>query len=184
MNKDMKTTSNQTSLTYTLSKEYVENGQRYFIKAKCFLGDDCNNGKASFSITVEIYLVEGDNMTLESCGCCHDEIVKQFPELKPFIMLHLCDYDGKILYPVSNGTYLIKNESEDKAKKYLRITSKEYDTLKAVVVNRNKFKEQLYNLGIINRWEKEGLDFIKFLEDATKTKWLNPYSKTDEKTFW
>lgn len=183
MNKDMKLKTS-TSLTYTLSKEYVEDSQRYFIKAKCFLGDDCKNGKASFSITGEIYLVEGDNMTLESCGCCHDEIVKQFPELKQFIKLHLCDYDGMPMYPVSNGTYLIKNESEDKAKKYLRITSKEYDTLKGVADNKDYFKGELYELGVINRWEKEGLKFITFLEDVTKTKWLNPYSKIDEKTYW
>lgn len=180
----MEKINNTTSLTYILSKEYVEGGKRYFIKTKCFLGDDCKNGKASFSITGEIYLIEGDNMRLESCGCCHDEIIKQFPELKPFIMLHLCDYDGKILYPVSNGTYLIKNKSEDKAKKYLRITTKEYDILKSFVDDKVKFKEQLYNLGIIKRWEKEGLEFIKFLEDMTKTNWVNPYSNTNEKTYW
>lgn len=183
MNKDMKLKSS-TSLTYTLSKEYVEDGQRYFIKAKCFLGDECKNGKASFSITGEIYLVEGDSMHLETCGCCHDEIIKQFSELKPFIKLHLCDYDGMPMYPVSNGAYFIKFESKDKAMEYLRITSNEYDVLKGFVDDKVNFKGQLHKLGIFNRWESEGLGFIAFLEDTTKTKWLNPYSKSAEKTYW
>ena len=57
--------------------------------------DQCGNGHNSFSITAE-----GHDM----CGCCHKEVVANFPHLKKFIKWHLTSSDGPMHY-ISNTVY-------------------------------------------------------------------------------
>ena len=42
-------------LSYTASKNYVENGVTYRIDVKIQLADECNNRVCSWSITADIY---------------------------------------------------------------------------------------------------------------------------------
>lgn len=75
-------------LKYNATK--IING--YKIDVKVRLDDDCRNGHADFGITATIY--EKDKYGVWKwcmAGCCHEQIAVAFPELCPFIALHLCD---------------------------------------------------------------------------------------------
>lgn len=52
-------------LSYTASKNYVENGVTYRIDVKIQLADECNNRVCSWSITADIY---EKRKTGVSCG--------------------------------------------------------------------------------------------------------------------
>lgn len=41
-------------------------------------------------------------------GCCHDEILKHRPDLKQFVDLHLCSYDGIPMHGAANLAYYLK----------------------------------------------------------------------------
>ena len=60
-----------------------------------------------FAITGEI-LVNG---RIESCGCLHEMIEKEFPVLKKYIPFHLCDNDGTPMYYFENSEYHFKNKN-------------------------------------------------------------------------
>ena len=87
------------------TKEYFENGEKYRICVRVRYDDECNNGHNTFAITGEIDRKAKNNRWYEDrCGCIHDDIVKHFPELRPFIKWHLTSSDGPIYY-VSNSLY-------------------------------------------------------------------------------
>lgn len=58
--------------------------------------DSCNNGHNSFAITA--------NCSDGSGGCMHEAIIKEFPELAPYIKWHLCSSDGPMHY-IANTLY-------------------------------------------------------------------------------
>ena len=62
--------------------------------------DECRNGHNSFSITADF--MKGNRH--EFGGCCPDEIVKYFPELKHLIKWHLVSSDEPMHY-IANTTY-------------------------------------------------------------------------------
>lgn len=111
--------------------EYMKNGSiltrkqaKSFGPRKCGNGyiiaevrhdDECGNGYNSFAITAEIYephhrqaeasiTQNGKQYWLSACGCCHDEVIKAFPELAPYIRWHLSDTDGPMHYS-ANALY-------------------------------------------------------------------------------
>lgn len=64
--------------------------------------DECGNGHNSFSITGEFW---GRSFRdPEMCGCCHDDLVKVFPEIEHLIKWHLCSTNGPMHY-LANTTY-------------------------------------------------------------------------------
>ena len=63
--------------------------------------DQCGNGHNTFSITAT--LSEGRKEV--AWGCLHEEVVRFFPELAPYIKWHLCSTDGPMHY-VANTMYL------------------------------------------------------------------------------
>ena len=87
-----------------LKKEYVENGKIY--KQFVYLRFDNSNwnGHNEFAITSDIY--EGGKYV--SWWANHDDIVRNFPELKKYIKRHLVSADGPLYYIV-NTLYLAKN---------------------------------------------------------------------------
>ena len=103
----------------TFTKQIDNNS---LIKATIKLADDCSNGHRTFSITGEIY----EDSELIACGCLHKEILKHFPELKLFINLHLCEFNGTHLYAIRNSFYLLKKEN----KNYLDLPKNEFDMVK------------------------------------------------------
>jgi len=85
-------------------KHYIEDNTTYRITAEVRYDDECNNGHNSFTITADIDRRSGNRWVEHGGGCCHDEIVKHFPELVPLIKWHLCSSDGPMHYP-ANVTY-------------------------------------------------------------------------------
>lgn len=84
---------------------YGEGGNQFRITAEARYDDQCNNGHNSFGITATIECKIGNGRWQDySGGCCHDDVVKHFPELTPFIKWHLTSADGPMHY-VANTLY-------------------------------------------------------------------------------
>lgn len=68
--------------------------------------DECHNGHKTFAITGEVWEKTKNNRWDNICmGCCHDEIVKFFPEFAELIKWHLCGENEPMHY-LSNTIYL------------------------------------------------------------------------------
>lgn len=167
-------------LSYTASKNYSGNGTNYRIDVKIQLADECKNGVCSWSVTADIYEKRKNGRVLNVGGCCHEEILKHFPEFKQFVNLHLSDCYGAPLYAVENGYYHMKNSSKETVMDYLRITEEEYNVLHNAY-DENHFKYLLYSIGVVNRWNEESRAAIKDLESLTGNEWVNPYEYDKER---
>lgn len=169
------------NISYTASKNYVENGTTYRIDVKIQLTDECKNGVCHWSITADIYgKRQNGRFVWCSGGCCHNEISKHFPEFSKFVALHLSDCYGAPLYAVENGCYHMKNSSKETVIDYLRITETEYNLL-CQSEDKQYFKYLLYSMGIVNRWNEESKAAIKDLEALTGNEWVNPYEYDKER---
>ncbi len=170
------------NLSYNVTKIYVENGITYKMNVRISLGDYGKNGVCDWSITADIYGKRRNGRFVWcASGCCHEEILKRFPEFKTFIDLHLCNHYGQPMYPVDDGVYHLVNSDKEKAINYLRITETEYDILRDSVEDKEYFKYLLYTMGIVDRWKQESLKAIKQLESLTGNTWENPYNSENEK---
>ncbi len=177
-----------TSLRYTVTK-LVDNGNTK-LKVSIRLDDECKNGHQDFSITADGREKNLNNGRFYDSfgGCCHDIILKHFPEFKIFIDLHLCDYDGAPMYAVENGFYhLIQGFDNLKGKTqkeyfcdYYRVYPAQYDEL---IKSENKihFAILLKNLGILEQWKKESKKAIKALENLTGNQFVNDSKKSQFK---
>lgn len=85
-------------------KRYSLAGTKYKITAEVRHDGSCGNGHNSFAITGEIRRLNGKRWVEDSFGALHDDIVKHFPELKPFIKWHLSTNDGPLHY-IANTTF-------------------------------------------------------------------------------
>lgn len=168
-------------LFYSTQKIYVEKGKTYKMNVYISLNDDCKSGICNWSITADIY-EKRRNGRFVGCasGCCHEEILKRFPQFKTFIDLHLCNHYGQPMYSVENGFYYLKNSDKEKTINYLRITETEYNTLHNSTEDKLYFIDLLYTLGIVDRWKQESLKAIKQLEALTGNIWENPYRPENE----
>ncbi len=101
-------------LSYNVTKFYVENRITYKMNVRISLDDYSKNGICDWSVTADIYEKRKNGRYVwYSSGCCHDEILKHFPEFKTFIDLHLCNHYGQPMYPVDNGVYhLVDSDKE------------------------------------------------------------------------
>lgn len=168
-------------LSYTASKNHVENGTTCRIDVKIQFADECKNGVCSWSITADIYgKRQNGRFVWCSGGCCHDEISKHFPEFSKFVALHLSDCYGAPLYAVENGYYHMKNSSKETVIDYLRVTEEEYNVLRDAS-DEAYFKYLLYSMGIVNRWNEEAKEAVKELEALTGNEWVNPYEYDKER---
>ena len=148
-------------LIYKQTNYFKEDGEEYRIIVTVSLDDDCHNNMCEWSITADIRQKNKYGRYKEYMGgCCHDEIAKYVPELAKFIPLHCCNHYGAPMYPVENGMYHIKNSDKSVAIEYLRISDKEYSKLSEAVDDKMYFKYLLFNLGIVDRWERESGELI------------------------
>lgn len=170
------------NLSYNVTKIYIENGITYKMNVRISLGDYCENGVCDWSITADIY-EKRRNGRFVWCdsGCCHEEILKRFPQFKTFIDIHLCNHYGQPMYPVDNGVYHLVSGDKEKVINYLRITETEYNILRNSIEDKLYFKYLLYTLGIVDRWKEESLKAIKQLEALTGNTWKNPYKPENER---
>lgn len=170
------------NLSYNVAKYFVENGVTYKMNVCISLGDCCKNGVCNWSIAADIYEKRRNGrLVLCASNCCHEEILKCFPQFKTFIDLGLCNHYGAPMYPVENGFYHLKNSDKEKTMNYLRITETEYNTLRDSAEDEAYFTYLLYTLGIVDRWEQESLKAIKQLEALTGNTWENPYKPENER---
>lgn len=117
--------------------------------------DECNNGHNTFSITGNIFRLNGRKRNNPICaGCIHEEIAKYFPKFRHLIKWHLCTSDGPMYY-LENTLYYASNSTSSKYK----------------VGEPNRWEKVLTfnNSHISHRFPKE---FINFLEDKKKIKYL------------
>jgi hypothetical protein len=106
------TVLNKSILTKSQKKVFNKTVGNTRINVKVRYDDQCGNGHNTFAITADIYeRCSTRGLWRESMGgCCHDEIVKFFPELEPFIQWHLCSSDGPMYY-VSNTMYYARDRT-------------------------------------------------------------------------
>jgi hypothetical protein len=142
------------------------------------LNDECKNGHQDFAITGDIYQ-KGKPKIDRYCiagGCIHDDIIKACPDLKIFVNLHLCDYEGIPTYAVENGFYHLTNgfnnthvsspEFKNEFCEYYRISSDQFEVLKTSK-NQLQYALNLQKLGILSQWKEEANEAIKILEEMT-----------------
>lgn len=115
------------TLKYTVVKSFREKGITYKVITTIKLHDECKNGTCSWSITGILQQKKGNGCFYDiGHGCIHEEILKASPKLKMFVDLHLCDWRGTPLYPVSTGYYFLQKDKKQ-AKEYLRVTDEEME---------------------------------------------------------
>lgn len=135
------------------------------------LADECKNGHDDFSIMAEDWYKGSNNKDIDCGGCMHEEILKFKPELKIFVDLHLCDFNGVPMYAVNDGYYWL-NKDKQTAIEYLRITETEYALLYNTM-NKLEFSGLIHSLGINKRWKFEADYAIKTLEEMTGETYVN-----------
>lgn len=175
------------NLSYNVTKIYVENGITYKMNVCISLDDSCKNGVCNWSVTADIVMADihekrrNGRFVWRASGCCHEEILKHFPQFKTFIGLHMCNHYGQPMCPVENGFYHLKNSNKETTINYLRITESEYNVLCDSAEDKGYFTYLLYTLGIVDRWKQESLKAIKQLEALTGNTWKNPYKPENER---
>jgi hypothetical protein len=105
-------------------------------------------------------------------GCCHEDILRTYPELSEVVAMHLSDIDGVPMYAVENGYYWLQAlQGENQYEKgndknylqmfasYVRISEGEARKLKDRIKNKGDFSVWVESQKA--RWKKEAEDCIK-----------------------
>ena len=90
------------------TKDYLEDGEKYRMIVKAEFYSVVSNQAPHFALTADYGRI-GTNKNNWSGGCCHEEIVKHFPELEKYVKWHLFDYRGPMHY-VANSMYHASNK--------------------------------------------------------------------------
>lgn len=173
------TTTNR--LFYTVSKRYIQAGTTFKIDVKILLADDCKNNICDWSITADIY-EQRKNGRFVWCagGCCHEEILKRFPQFKMFVDLHLSNHYGRQCTQLKTGFTILRT-----AAKKLQLTICVSRKRNMICFNRQKINNTLNTsfimLGIVERWKRESNEALKKLEELTGQTWENPYKPENER---
>ena len=126
------------------------------------------NKAPHFSITAEIK----EGLRDYAGGCCHDEILRVYPDLSDLIALHLSDIDGVPLYAIENGYYWLtaaqnensyeKGNNKDNIKifsEYVRISRSKSENLINHIRNKTAF--MIWVETQKPRWKQEADSAIK-----------------------
>lgn len=140
------------------------------------LGDYGKNGVCDWSITADIYEKRRNGRFIWcASGCCHEEILKCFPQFKTFIDLHLCNHYGQPMYPAENGVYHLVNSDKEKVINYLRITETEYEKKRNEIIA--DFEKE------IQKAENRKLAMLAVLDAGISLKNAIYYNHTNELAF-
>jgi len=176
----------------TTKRNFNLNGTKADIIAKIRLNDECKNGHQDFAITADIYKAgkRGDRNMISS-GCCHDYILKAFPEFKIFVNLHLADAKGVPMYAIENGFYHLRNgfnntkptDNNFKSEfcNYYRMTPQQFDAIN-LSEHELAYAINLKELGILEQWNEEAADAIKTLEALTGDEFVNDSERSQYNT--
>lgn len=146
---------------------YTENGTRYRVTATVRYDDQCGNGRNSFAITGKQERHERGRWEEDSCGCIHDIIAKQFPELAPFIKWHGMFSDGPMHY-IANTAYHARENGPTYAWVYYTGTQ---DPLKIEEVNERLLGYE--KAGIARKAEGQPGYRVRWDEKTAKTRNLD-----------
>ena len=160
-----------------LTPKELENSDYMYFIITIKLADECKNGNDDFSITANGCYKNSDGKDVDCGGCLHDDILKLRPELKIFVDLHLCDFNGAPTYTIENGYYWLRKNKQS-AIKYLRITETEYHLLYNSK-DKLEYSGLLHSLGIVKRWKSEADFAIKTLEKMTGETYVNNSTKSN-----
>ena len=177
-NKQQQTTN---SLKAYKVKEYTENGQRYVIRVEISLNDECRNGYECFALTADGYRIDRNGRRVFAFGgCCHDEILKHFPELAIFERLHLCDFKGAPMYPSANLLYYIEQNNLEAVKSYLYPCTADEIADAMTLANKDELfvKMWLINNRLPQRWQEWANKAIEQLEAMTGQKFKSTATKS------
>lgn len=177
--------------TSTLRHSIVVSKGNQITNIRITLDDDCNNGHEDFSITANIREKDSRGRMVDAGGgCCHEHILSLRPELKPFVDLHLCTWQGVPMHCAANAFYWLaghlglsyvehhggsgssaksKEECLRIFKDHVRCTDEELSAL-LECRSREELQVAIEDLGIVKRWKKEARDAIKQLEEWTGNK--------------
>jgi len=155
-------------------------------KIEIRLDDECKNGHEDFAITATFW-TPGKPRTdrnMEVAGCCHDEILKVCPEYSTFIRLHLHDFNGAPMSPVSNGmyhafsgTYHSEKAGPASLAYYFNITLDKAETL-CTAADAEHFQYLIERLNIPQAWKAEADKAIKMLEEMTGEKFTSKATRS------
>lgn len=179
--KAMENTQTTNRLKAYKVKEYTENGQKYRIKVEIRLNDECGNGYEDFALTADGYEIKANGRKDWAFGgCCHDEILTQFPELAIFERLHLCDFKGAPMYPDANLLYHIKANNLEAVKSYLYPCTDEEIADAMTMANKDQLfvKMWLINNRLPQRWQEWANKAIEQLEAMTGQKFESKATKS------
>lgn len=102
-----------TSQGQSETRMYFKKGSMHRITVNVRYDDNCGNGHNSFAITAEIDYKSKNGRWIEYMGgCCHEEVVKYFPKLSPFIKWHLMSSDEPLHY-IGNALYWKEQNNEE-----------------------------------------------------------------------
>lgn len=166
---------------YKEKEYYTENGQRYRIKVEIRLNDECGNGYEDFALTADGYEIKANGRKDWAFGgCCHDEILAQFPELAIFEVLHLCDFKGAPMYTEANLLYDIKANNLEAVKSYLYPCTADEIADAMTLANKDELfvKMWLINHRLPQRWQEWANTAIEKLEAMTGQKFESKATKS------
>jgi hypothetical protein len=102
-NQTTETPAGHTTASLKHSFVVIKGDEKTVIKIR--LDDQCRNGHEDFSLTCDIYEKVRGIWRDVGGGCAHDHILKLRPELAPFAVLHLCDFNGLPMHCAANALY-------------------------------------------------------------------------------
>lgn len=92
-------------------RTFTDEAAKYTITVTAELSWHKGNNKPYFSLTAY-----GNDRGSGFGGCCHEEILRRWPDLQPLVDLHLSDIDGVPMHAVENGFYHLGGTHWEKAK--------------------------------------------------------------------
>lgn len=169
------------ALKYEDVIHFVEDGNNYKMEIHIRMNDECKNKICDFAITVDIYELHRSRWKWVAGGCNHDYILKYAPKYKCFIDLHNCNHYGYFTYVIENTLYYFKEKKFDEIESQLRLKKGELEQIILVADDKVALQWKLNEMGIIDRWYQEALEAIEFLNNLTGCRWINPYTKDEER---
>lgn len=156
-----------------LNGSYIEHGKRN--RVTCTITDE----RGYISITGEVTPYRC--RTPHICGCVHDHIAKAFPQLRPYLHLHLTNKDGSRAFWCENALYYLANNDTPAARYCLNCTDAEMRELDALVryglhkehhswgynvegQGKELFAKAVANMGLQERNKQAYNNFLSFCE--------------------
>lgn len=161
---------------------YEEDGKKYKMIVHIRMNDECKNKICEFAITADIYELHRSSWAWSRGGCQHEAILEHAPKYKCFVELHLCNHYGYGgINSFSNALCWFQMNKIESVKDCLRLKDDEYNELQWFMDDKKSLQWKLNQMGIIQRWQQEANEAIDYLNELTGCRWVNPYSKDEEK---